>query len=109
MLLGFLLNQSVSYTIAVSVSFIEFNALQKWCDFYKVMPSLITMPLMALGLSMIVVGHVFRIGAEFTAGSNFNHKIQFYKDEKHELVTHGLYSVSRHPSYFGWFLWAVGT
>lgn len=68
-----------------------------------------TILLMALGLAMIVVGHIFRIGAEFTAGSNFNHKIQFYKDDNHKLVTTGLYSLSRHPSYLGWFLWAVGT
>lgn len=25
------------------------------------------------------------------------------------LVTHGIYSVLRHPAYFGYFWWAVGT
>lgn len=58
---------------------------------------------------MVAIGHAFRIGAEFTAGYSFNHKIQFVHEEKHVLVTHGLYAYSRHPSYFGWYMWAVGT
>jgi protein-S-isoprenylcysteine O-methyltransferase len=44
-----------------------------------------------------------------TAGRNFNHQIQTRKDEKHKLVTDGVYQISRHPSYLGWYLWAVGT
>lgn len=58
---------------------------------------------------MIVIGHVFRIGAMFTAGDNFSHTIKFEKDDDHKLITHGVFKYSRHPSYFGWFLWAVGT
>ena len=27
----------------------------------------------------------------------------------HQLVQHGLYSILRHPSYDGWFLWSVST
>ena len=103
------MNQSVSYMAAVSISVMEFFLLYRYYDFYEVLPDVVKYPIMALGMAMILVGHFFRIGAEFTAGYNFNHKIQFYKDEKHVLVTHGLYGVSRHPSYFGWFMWAVGT
>mmetsp|Transcript_1912 Transcript_1912/g.5988 ORF Transcript_1912/g.5988 Transcript_1912/m.5988 type:complete len:120 (-) Transcript_1912:354-713(-) len=29
--------------------------------------------------------------------------------DEHVLVTHGIYSVLRHPAYFGYFWWAVGT
>jgi len=45
----------------------------------------------------------------FTAAKNFNHRIQIYKEDNHRLVTHGVFAISRHPSYFGWFLWSVGT
>lgn len=58
---------------------------------------------------MVVLGHGFRVGSMFYAASNFNHLVQTSKVKDHKLVTSGPYSVSRHPSYFGWFLWAVGT
>ena len=31
------------------------------------------------------------------------------REDSHKLVTSGVYSVLRHPSYFGWFYWSVGT
>ncbi|CDW76072.1 protein-s-isoprenylcysteine o-methyltransferase [Stylonychia lemnae] len=106
---SFLLNQSPQYMIAVLISFIEFSLFYNYYDMCENLPSFLSFGLTAFGLIMIIVGHFFRIGAEFTAGYNFNHKIQFYKEDRHKLVTDGLYSVCRHPSYLGWFLWAVGT
>lgn len=44
-----------------------------------------------------------------TAGSNFNHIVQNEKSETHTLVTSGVYSWFRHPSYVGWFYWSIGT
>lgn len=44
-----------------------------------------------------------------TAGTNFNHTPQKKKQAGHELVTSGIYAYSRHPSYFAFFWWAVGT
>jgi len=35
--------------------------------------------------------------------------IAYNKEEKHELVRHGVYSISRHPSYFGFFIWGIGS
>ena len=61
-----------------------------------------------VGLGIVLVGHVFRIGAEINAGSSFNHLIQMDKS-RDVLVTGGFYAFCRHPSYFGWFLWSVGT
>ena len=44
-----------------------------------------------------------------TAKSNFTHVIKDEKDDSHVLVTTGIYSWMRHPSYFGWFYWSIGT
>lgn len=61
-----------------------------------------------IGVAMMIAGHFFRISAMFTAGSNFTHLISFRKKESHCLVTNGVYSLSRHPSYFGFFIWSIG-
>jgi protein-S-isoprenylcysteine O-methyltransferase len=65
--------------------------------------------LIALGLAMIVMGQVVRSTAMAQAGTNFNHTVQKKKNDGHELVTSGLYAYFRHPSYFGFFWWGVGT
>lgn len=61
------------------------------------------------GLSMIVVGQTCRSVAMVHAGSNFNHTVQTRRDEAHQLVTTGIYAWLRHPSYFGFFWWGIGT
>ncbi|KAL9082083.1 MAG: hypothetical protein Q9159_006732 [Coniocarpon cinnabarinum] len=43
------------------------------------------------------------------AGTNFNHTIQHQRNEGHTLVTSGIYAWFRHPSYFGFFCWGLGT
>lgn len=44
-----------------------------------------------------------------TAGTSFTHLISYDKRRDHRLVTRGVYSLFRHPSYVGWFWWSVGT
>ena len=44
-----------------------------------------------------------------TASTNFSHKIEERKREEHALVTHGIYAYLRHPAYFGFFWWSIGT
>ena len=61
-----------------------------------------------IGLIMTIVGQYFRIAALFTGKSNFTHKIQLTKRKNHVLVKYGVYAISRHPSYFGFFIWSVG-
>lgn len=46
---------------------------------------------LAAALLLIVVGHVFRIGAMWTAKHHFTHQIRDDRHEGHELVTTGLY------------------
>ena len=62
-----------------------------------------------LGLLLVIGGEGLRKGAMLTATTNFNHYVQHIKQDGHQLVTHGVYSISRHPSYLGWFYWSIGT
>ena len=62
-----------------------------------------------LGLLMVMCGECLRKAAMLTAGSNFNHIVQNEKAQSHVLVTDGVYSMFRHPSYVGWFYWSIGT
>jgi len=43
------------------------------------------------------------------ASNNFSHSVAFRKLETHRLVTDGVYAWFRHPSYAGFFYWALGT
>ncbi|CRK18958.1 hypothetical protein BN1723_017728 [Verticillium longisporum] len=54
-------------------------------------------------------GIVVRTAAMITAGRSFNHTVQHRRAASHALVTSGIYAWFRHPSYFGFFWWAVGT
>lgn len=58
---------------------------------------------------MVLCGEGLRKAAMLTAGSNFNHIVQNEKAQSHVLVTSGVYSYFRHPSYVGWFYWSTGT
>lgn len=61
------------------------------------------------GLMLIILGQFARSAAMATAGANFNHKVQRTRRQGHVLVTDGIYRWLRHPSYFGFFWWALGT
>lgn len=65
--------------------------------------------LMVLGLGMMIVGQGARSVAMAHAGTSFNHTVQKFKLRGHVLVTGGIYGFLRHPSYFGFFWWALGT
>lgn len=76
---------------------------RKWAPSYLV--NLLVPP----GLGMVVVGQVVRSLAMVQAGTNFNHIVQHRKANEHQLVTTGIYHYLRHPSYFGFFWWGLGT
>lgn len=65
--------------------------------------------LLLLGLVLVFVGQTARSLAMAQAGPSFNHTIQRKKKDDHELVTTGVYSFVRHPAYFGFFYWGIGT
>ena len=56
-----------------------------------------------------LLGQAVRLAALATCGEHFAHRVATQKPQHHRLVTTGVYSVLRHPSYCGWFWWSVGT
>ncbi|XP_061716725.1 protein-S-isoprenylcysteine O-methyltransferase [Cydia pomonella] len=101
---SFILNHSLQYGLAAVASWTE------WAVEYFFFPEMKTCFLLsAVGFLMCIGGELLRKSAMFTARTNFNHTVQFVKKPDHELVTRGVYSLCRHPSYVGWFYWSVGT
>jgi len=101
---SFLLTNGQAYNIAQLTSIIEAILEVKFFPWIKS-----NTILSIIGLVAICIGQSFRTLAMIHAGRNFSHKIAFQKARDHQLVTTGVYSFSRHPSYFGFFWWAVGT
>ncbi len=52
-------------------------------------------------------GATLRHLAFYHAKSNFHHLIRYGRDTNHQLVTSGIYSWERHPSYLGFFILSV--
>ncbi|KAI0528050.1 putative isoprenylcysteine carboxyl methyltransferase [Xylaria bambusicola] len=65
--------------------------------------------LLLLGFILVILGQAVRSLAMIQAGTSFNHTIQRKKKDDHELVTTGIYSFLRHPAYFGFFYWGIGS
>ena len=100
---AFLIYQNKNWVISTISSFIEYIVETYFFHKYKDIKILFI-----IGLIMTIIGQYFRIAALFTGKSNFTHKIQMFKRKNHVLVKHGIYSICRHPSYFGFFIWSVG-
>jgi protein-S-isoprenylcysteine O-methyltransferase len=101
---SFLLNHSLEYGVAAVASWTEFFIEAFFFPGLK-----LNLYLRFFGLSLIIFGETFRKLAMYTAGTNFNHYVQETRQQDHVLVTKGIYSFVRHPSYFGWFYWCIGT
>lgn len=100
---SFLINHSKHYTIAILLSCVEF-----WSRF-TLFPVVNSVTFSFIGLFLVILGQSTRWLAMQTCGESFNHIIQSRKKENHILVTTGIYRYLRHPSYFGFYYWAVGT
>ncbi|KAF2477521.1 prenyl cysteine carboxyl methyltransferas-like protein Ste14 [Lindgomyces ingoldianus] len=104
---SFLLTNGSRYRQAHSFALVETLITSYFFPHWQALVN--PLPIILLGLVMITVGQVVRSLAMAQAGTNFNHQVQSQKNEGHELVTSGLYSIFRHPSYFGFFWWGLGT
>ncbi|KAK3068423.1 farnesyl cysteine-carboxyl methyltransferase [Teratosphaeriaceae sp. CCFEE 6253] len=102
-----LFNNGTAYNIAHTCAALEIIVTRyKYPNFQRLYVSPTSI---AVGFAIVVVGQMARSTAMAQAGTNFNHTPQQTRKQGHELVTHGIYSWSRHPSYFGFFWWALGT
>ncbi len=63
----------------------------------------------AIGVFMVIAGQALRSAAMIHASTNFSHFVAFQKRDEHRLVTDGVYAWFRHPSYAGFYYWALGT
>jgi protein-S-isoprenylcysteine O-methyltransferase len=93
----FLLDNGWEYPVFVLLSFCE--------HFHKLLP----FPRLVhqLGVVFAIVGQIIRSMAMIHGKEQFSHRLQ-NKAAYSKLVTSGIYSLIRHPSYFGFFLWAIG-
>lgn len=107
---SFLLNHSVAYGAAMVAAWVEF-ALEAWLlPGLKSNGSTITIAMFVTGALMVLGGQAIRTLAMWTCGSNFTHWVATgERRDGHQLVTEGIFKFLRHPSYFGWFWWSVGT
>lgn len=116
---SFLLSSNGSaYRIAHTAALIEFG-IRNWL-LYTQRTSWLEMPsqlpiafpsyfLPLLAFALVAAGQGVRTAAMAEAGTSFNHLVQSRKKIDHVLVQSGVYRILRHPSYFGFFWWALGT
>lgn len=112
--LASMLNHSLHYHAALALGITEYVVERVFFPWIKG-SSLV----MTVGVFITFGGQIVRSVAMFTAGeprwwaelqgSNFHHAIRTSKEKDHQLVTGGIYKHLRHPAYFGWFWWSVGT
>ncbi len=111
---SFLLTHSKAYAIAATASWAEFW-LEAWLAPAWLKgagggsPFSLSWWTLAVGAVLVLGGQAVRTAGMVTCGSNFNHLVQTEHDGRQQLVTWGVYAYLRHPSYFGWFWWSVGT
>jgi hypothetical protein len=97
---AFLLNHSAAYIGSLVFATIEF-----WLETLLV-PSwkfhaAANVTMLSAGIILVACGQGVRTWGMFTAQGNFTHLVARQKRASHQLVRHGVYSVLRHPSYFG--------
>ncbi|KAI8854635.1 Isoprenylcysteine carboxyl methyltransferase family-domain-containing protein, partial [Chytridium lagenaria] len=101
---AFLLNHSKEYHFAMSFGLFEFF-IELWLfptmKSFGIFNGLVT-------LAIVVASQILRSSAMITAGANFTHIVADRQEQSHRLVIHGVYKFFRHPSYTGFFYWAIG-
>jgi protein-S-isoprenylcysteine O-methyltransferase len=105
---AFMLVHSPQYVAAVVAALIEFALEAHFAPWIKsVLPAWAVLAAFALCCGFYAV----RVVAMVQCGDNFRLQIEDdqRKRQQHTLVRSGLYSVLRHPSYFGWFWFSILT
>ena len=98
-----------AYKVAHISAFVETTLMHSILHWPQLFPQWTRWAWFGFGLISLAGGQLVRSLAMIHCGRNFSHKVQTYRRAEHELVTHGVYSIMRHPSYFGFFWWAIGT
>ncbi|KAF4619832.1 hypothetical protein D9613_005322 [Agrocybe pediades] len=101
---SYLLDNGAMYHVSNATAVLEFLV-----SYYFVPSSKSWSYISQIGIVLILVGQILRSTAMLHASTNFSHTVAFEKRESHRLVTDGVYSWFRHPSYAGFFYWALGT
>jgi protein-S-isoprenylcysteine O-methyltransferase len=100
----YLLDHSNEWIFAVIFSYVE--TIIGTIFFKKIKQNMYAF---IIGIIITIFGQTFRIGALYTGKKNFTHLLSYEKKSGHFLMTTGFYGISRHPSYFGFLVWAIGT
>ncbi|KAK3899911.1 protein-S-isoprenylcysteine O-methyltransferase [Staphylotrichum tortipilum] len=98
-----------SYVIAHTFASLECLVTHVFWPSARWAPAGLGPALTLAGFALVVLGQTVRSVAMIHAGRSFNHLVQYRRKKGHVLVTSGVYSVLRHPSYFGFFWWALGS
>ncbi|ODQ81828.1 hypothetical protein BABINDRAFT_160060 [Babjeviella inositovora NRRL Y-12698] len=100
-----LYSNGLAYTAAHACALAEAMIEHYFFPQFKISHPYVT----TIGFVLVVAGQVLRYQAMATAGRSFSHLIAVEKKNSHTLVTDGVYRFSRHPSYAGFYWWAIGT
>ncbi|KAI9225063.1 Isoprenylcysteine carboxyl methyltransferase family-domain-containing protein [Blastocladiella britannica] len=103
---SFLIPHSTAYMVANGLALAEFVTEAVFAPWIQ---QSIPIWIRLLGIGLLVVGQTARTLAMVHASTNFSHMIEYVKRPSHTLVTTGIYAYLRHPSYFGFFWWGIGS
>jgi protein-S-isoprenylcysteine O-methyltransferase len=104
-----LTSNGAAYNTAHTCALVETVLTHSVLPYPNPIPPTVHVAVLALGFAMLIVGQCVRSTAMVQAGTNFSHTVQQQKRRGHELVTSGVYGWLRHPSYFGFWWWSLGT
>jgi protein-S-isoprenylcysteine O-methyltransferase len=90
------------YLAMMAFTLTEFATESAWAPVVKLWP------VSMLGSALCFGGELVRKSAMITAGRAFTHEIATQRTAGHDLIMHGIYRLSRHPGYAGWYWWAIG-
>ncbi|QLG72768.1 hypothetical protein HG535_0D04770 [Zygotorulaspora mrakii] len=107
---SFLLNNGSVYILCHLIATLEYVIEYIFYPNIKVTGhSKFRFSIIVAGYLCISAGQAIRSLAMSTAGKSFSHVLQTKKKKDHTLIQSGVYQWFRHPSYFGFFWWALGT